>query len=336
MLASDLAIDFGSVNTRVANAKGKVIYEQPTIVALDQETGRPVFYGASALGSSAQGAGQLLVVRPVDAGQLEDISVAELFLKHVIDQTGRNFLRRRRVLATIPLTATPVQLRATANALERAGVHKTRFLVQPLASALGAKVAIEAPVGSMVIDIGGEITNLAAVALGGVVIGTTVHFGGESLVRALMLNFLERDDLVVDSEVARQIRDQCGVLRESDDDVFIEIVGRDRTNGSLRRALIDNREISEILLREVALVIDAAVRIISESPPEISNDLVTSGIVLAGGGSQLRGLAQVLAKSIGLPIHVYERPERLGVLGASRCLSSFQELEDSFTAAPPR
>lgn len=336
MLGSDLAIDFGSVSTRVANAKGKVIYEQPTIVALDHESGKPVFYGAAALGSPAQGAGQLLVVHPVEAGQFENISVAELFLKHVIEQTGRDFLRRRRVLATIPLDATPVQLRATASALERAGVHKTRFLAQPLASALGANVAIEAPVGSMVVDMGGEITNLAAVALGGVIIGSTVHIGGESLVRALAHEFLARDDLVVGPEIARQIRDEFGVLGETEENVRIEIVGRDRSNGELRTIAINNREISGIFLRELTSVLDSVSKIIAESPPEISNDLMTSGIVLAGGGSQLRGFAQVLAKAAGVPIHVFERPERLGVLGASRCLSSFQELEDSFMAASPR
>jgi len=335
VFASDLAIDFGSVNTRVANAKGKVIFEQPTLVALNHDSGKPVFYGTAALGSSAQSAGQLLTVHPVDAGQLENIAVAELLLKYVIEQTGRDYLRRRRVLATMPLDATPVQLRAMANALERAGVHKVRFLAQPLASALGAMVAIEAPVGSMVVDIGGEITNLAAIALGGVIVGSTVQFGGESLVRALLRTFLERDNLVVEPNVARQLRDEFGVLDEESEEIRIEVVGRDRSRGEPRLVWIHHREISEIFLRELTPVFDAAAKIIAESPPEIANDLMTSGIVLAGGGSQLRGLAQNLAMAAGIPIHVFDRPERLGVLGASRCLSSFQELEDAFTAASP-
>lgn len=335
MLASDLAIDFGSMNTRVANAKGKVIYEQPTLVALNHDSGKPVFYGTSALGRSAQSAGQLRTVHPVAAGQLEDIAVAELLLKHIIEQTGRDYLHRRRVLATMPLDATPVQLRAMSRALERAGVHKVRFLAQPLASALGAKIAIEAPVGSMVIDIGGEITNLAAIALGGIIMGTTVKFGGESLVGALVHRFLESDNLVVEPSLARQLRDGYGALDESRDELRIEVIGRDRSHGELRSVLIRQREITEIFLRELTPVFATAARIIAESPPEISNDLMTSGIVLAGGGSQLRGLGQSLAVASGVPVHMFDSPERLGVLGASRCLSSFQELEDAFTAASP-
>ncbi len=335
MLNSDLAIDFGSVTTRVANARGAVVCEQPTVVALDHESGKPVFYGAAALGELALGAGQLFVVRPVSAGKIENISVAELFLSHVIEKSGKDLLRRRRVLATIPLDTSPVQLRAIARALERAGVHKTRFLVQPLASALGAKVAIEAPIGSMVVDIGGEITNIAAVALGGVIIGTTARVGGESLVSALAREFLERDDLVVKPDIARQIRDECGVTGATVEGVRIEVVGRDRSNGQPRKVSISSHEISEIFLRELTPVLDSVAKIIAESPPEVSNDLMTSGIVLAGGGSQLRGLAQELAKTAGIPVHVFDRPERLGVLGASRCLSSFQELEDSFMAASP-
>ncbi|HUY07670.1 MAG TPA: rod shape-determining protein [Acidimicrobiales bacterium] len=335
MLASDVAIDFGSVNTRVASAKGGVIYEEPTVVALNHDSGRPVFFGAAALGSSAQRAGQLRAVRPVVAGQLENIAVAELFLKHVIKQTGRRYLQRRRVLATMPLDATPVQLRAMTNALERAGVHKVRFLAQPLACALGAKIAIEAPVGSMVIDVGGEITNIAAIALGGVIVGTTVQFGGESFVRAILRVCLEREDLVVDPDVARQLRNAFGVMDIVDRDLSVEIIGRDRSSGGMRPALIRQQEIAEVLRRELTPVFAAASKIIADSPPEIANDLMSSGIVLAGGGSQLRGLAQNLAMATGIPVHVFDNPESLGVLGAARCLSSFHELEEVFTSAPP-
>ena len=336
MLARDLAVDFGSVNTRVANAKGRVIYEQPSLVALNHDSGRPVFYGAEALGRSARSAGQLNLVHPVAFSQLQDISVAEHLLKHVIEQIGRDHLRRRRVLATSPLDATPVQLRAMTRALERSGVHKVRFLAQPLAAALGAKIAIEAPVGTMVIDIGGQITNIASIALGGVILGSTVKFGGESLVGALTQRFLEINNLVVEPSLARGIRDDYGLSGESREEEHIEVMGRDGTDGAPRSIRIRKREITEVVRHSLTPVFDMALHIISNSPPEISNDIMTSGIVLAGGGSLLPGLGEDLALTTGVPVHVFDDPGRLGVIGASRCLSSFQELEDSFTTASPR
>lgn len=335
VLSGDLALDFGSVNTRVANARGKLIYDEPTLVAMNLDSGKPVHFGRHAMGNGAQSAGRLRVVRPVAAGQLKDLAAAEVLLKHVIDNIGRARFQRRRVLVTTPLGTTPVQLRAMAKALGHAGVHSVRFLEQPLASAIGAKVAIEAPVGVMAIDVGGEITNLAAIALGGVIVGTTVPCGGETLDRAIALDLLDRTGLVIDRAVANQVRTECGSIGLSDRDVAIDVVGRDRANGIARTVRTQSQHVSEVLRHEFAPVCEAASRLITDSPPDIANDLMTSGIVLSGGGSRLVGVGELLAKSTGIPVHVYENPERLGVLGAAKCLGSYRDLEDAFISAPP-
>lgn len=333
-MSSDLAIDFGSVNTRVADERGRILFEQPTSVAINEDSGKAMRFGLEALGYGAQSTGHIRVVRPVNCGQLVDIEVAELFLKYVLETVGRSWLRRRQALVTMPLGTTPVQLRVMSEALERAGIHRVRFLDQPVASALGANIAIEAPLGTMVIDIGGEITNIAAIALGGVIVGTTVRCGGESLDRAVALEILERADLVIDPKVAAVIRRDFGSMASTMSNQPIELEGRDRSSGSVRMIRIHPSEIAELIERELSPVFDATARMITESPPEIANDLMTSGIVLAGGGSLLGGLADRLAGKIAIPVHVFDRPEHLGVLGAARCLSSFRELEESLSSAP--
>lgn len=335
-MRADLAIDLGSVNTRLANAKGRVLYEQPTLVACHLDTGKPERFGSHALGVGAQSAGRLRPVHPVARGQLADVELAQALLEHVIEQVGRGRFRRARVLATVPLDTTPVQLRAMSAAFRRAGIRTVRFLEQPIASALGARVAVEAPLGSMVIDVGGEITNLAVIALGGVVLGSTVPCGGETFDRSVAKVILSRLDLVIDRQSARRLRREYGSVSKADSDREISVIGRDRMDGSVRVARISQRLIGSVLEAEVQLVLDAARRLMMECPPDLANDLVTSGVVLAGGGSQLDGFAERLATQLAIPVHVFEKPSRLAVLGAARCLGTFRELEDAFTAPPSR
>lgn len=336
MLSADLALDFGSVTTRLANGNGRILYEEPTLVACHQDTGEPLSYGTQARSSGAQSSGRLRLVHPIAGGQLANIEVAQALLQHVIKSVGRKRLLRRRVLVTMPIGTTPVQLRAMTRALEHAGVHRVRYLEQPIASALGAKVAIEAPLGTMVVDIGGEITNMAAIALGGVIVGTTIACGGETLDRAIAHELLMRAQLVVDPQVAREIRREFGTLERVEPNLAVDVVGRDRSNGEPRAVRISQHEISEILERELEPMFQAASRMVSDSPPDIANDLLSSGIVLAGGASLLEGLPHRLALVTGIPVHVFDHPDRLGVLGAARCLASYNELEDAFTAAPQR
>lgn len=336
MLRADLALDFGSVTTRVARPNGAVIYEAPTLVGLDRNSGQAVAFGSAAAGLGAQSSGRIEVVHPVVGGQLADIDAAELLLSHVFAAVGHAKLRRRRVLVTSPIGATPVQLRAIEQALDKVGVSKVRFLEQPLASALGARIAIEAPLGTMVVDVGGEITNIGVIALGGVVIGTTVACGGETLDAALRSTLLEGSDIVIDHTVARDLRRRLGTVGAVDPQLVGEIVGRDRSSGALRSMRITQQALAEIFECVLGQIFLEVRRCIAESPPDVANDLMGSGIVLAGGGSLFDGFGRRLAVASGIPVHVHEQPARLGVVGAARCLSTFNELESALKAAPQR
>ncbi len=335
-MSSDLALDFGSVTTRIANARGVIIYEQPTIAAVSEEAKVPSRFGNEARGAGVLHSGRLRIVRPVKAGQLADVQVAEAYLEHCVKGLGYARLRRRRVLATMPLGTTPVQLRAMERALERAGVHRVRFLEQPIASGLGARVPIEEPIGSMVVDVGGEITNLAVIALGGVVVGTTIPIGGETLDRAVAAMLLERADLVVDLGVVAAARRELGSLEVDAEDAMVEIQGRDRTKGVPHSLLLGRADVVDVLERELQPLFGAATKLISSSPPDLANDLLAQGIELAGGGSLVPGLSHRLALATGIAVHEHRLPTRLGVLGAARCLATFDDLEDALTAAPAR
>ncbi len=270
------------------------------------------------------------------AGQLADVELAQAYLQFLIRSLGRSYLRRRRVLVTTPLGATPVQLRAMTKALEQAGVARVRFLEQPLASALGAHIAIEAPLGAMVVDIGGEVSNIAVVALGGVVVGKALPFGGESLNLALARELLSRARVVVDPQVAGQIIHQYGTTLNADSESFADVVGRERVTGEQRVVRLYQSQLTEIITAEFKQLFATVRQIIATCPPDVAKDLVTSGIVLAGGGSLLPGLAEELSEVAGIPVHVYKDPSHLGVLGAARCLATFDELDAAFTTAPQR
>jgi rod shape-determining protein MreB len=335
-MGADLALDFGSVYTRIANTKGKVIVEEPTLVAYSNKSKVSNKFGSAARGAGTRSSGGLRLVSPVKGGQLADVSVAEAYLRHIVKGLGHSFLHRRRILATTSLGTTPVQLRAMTRALERAGARSVRFLEQPLASALGANVAIEAPLGTMVVDIGGEISNIAVIALGGVVVGTTVNCGGEIFDAALSEELLARADLLVERSLVREARLRLGTLDDVDPDFSLELHGRDKTSGVPRAVSLRQSDVAAVIERELAPLFHAATKVISNSPPDITNDLVTSGIVLSGGGSQVEGLAHRLALVTGVPVHVHDEPGRLAVLGAARCLSTFDELKEVLTAAPQR
>ncbi|MCU1492174.1 MAG: rod shape-determining protein MreB [Acidimicrobiaceae bacterium] len=332
-MSTDLALDLGSVTTRVTDRDG-VRLDEPTLAAIDGDSGRLLAFGREAEATGAAAAGRVHLLRPVRRGQLVDLGLAEEMLAEVLRRAGVNRLSRPRVLVGVHVGATPVQRRAMERALARAGARSVRFIELPLAVAVGAGLAIEEPSGSMVVEVGGGTTDIAVLALGGMVTADSVDRGGDDFEMAIRSQLVRHHGLVVDRPTAVEVLRLVGTVQPTGPgsgedrrtDQRVEVVGRELSTGRPAAAVMRRSEVRQVLVELLGAVLDAAVRCITEAPPDLANDLLSSGLVLAGGGSQLDGLDLRLARATGLPVHVVPNPHLTAAIGAASCLDSLADL----------
>lgn len=320
---TDLAIDLGTSTTRVVDGDGRLVLDEPTLAAVDADTGRLLAFGTAALDTGAHAAGRVHLVRPVRRGQLAELGLAEALLAELVHRAGMTRLAHPRVLACAHVDATPVQQRALERALRRAGVRQVRFVEQPIAGALGAGVTIAEPTGSMVVEIGAGTTDVGLMALGGIVTGTCLPLGGDDLDNAVRRLLARRHRLVVDVATAAEVRHRLGSVAAEAPDARAEVLGRDAETGRPASAVVSRAELRPLLLELLLPVLDAVVGCISDAPPDLANDLLGSGIVLLGGASAVDGLDRRLARATGLPVHVVEAPRLAAVRGAISCVGDF-------------
>jgi len=334
-LSADLALDFGTSTTRVVDSDGRLLLDEPTVAAIDGDSGRLLALGHEALGVGAGSAGRVSIVRPVRRGQLFDLSLAEEVLSEVLRNAGVSRLQHPRILVCSHVGATKVQHRALDRALRKAGARQVRFVEQPLACAVGSSLAIEEPSGSMVVEVGGGTTDAGVLALGGLVTSRSLAFGGEDVDDAVRSLLARRHGLVVDQATAAEVCRTIGTLDAASPELRVEVVGRDARTGRTATAVLARSELRPVLEELVSPVLDAAVACITDAPPDLANDLLGRGLVLAGGGASLDGFDRRLATATGLPVHVSSEPRLCAVVGASRCLSMLDVLT-SAVSAPPR
>jgi len=334
-VSNDLAIDFGSATTRVADARGALLLEEPTVAAVDADTGRLLAFGRSAPALASATAGRVRLERPVRHGQLVDIALAEDVLVEVLRAAGLSRVAHPRVLACVQASATHVQRRALDRALRKAGARQVRFIEQPVACALGSGLPIEEPSGSMVVDIGAGTTEIGVLALGGIVTSASLAVGGGDVDESVRLLLSRRFDLVVDSRVASEVVRRIGAAGASPAP-HLEVTGRRGADGRPHSVVVSGAEIRPALDELVAPIVTAAVECVASAPPDLANDLLGSGLHLSGGASQLAGIAQRIASATGLAVHASAEPSRVAVIGASRCLATFDVLGASLSAAPRR
>ncbi len=315
--------------------------EEPTVVAVECDGRGLLGFGreARALGSAT--AGRVRFERPVRHGQLVDIALGEELLVEVMRAAGVSRLAHPRVLACVQSSATHVQRRALDRALRRAGARRVRFVEHPVACAIGAGLEIAEPSGSMVLDIGAGTTEIGVLALGGIVTSESLAVGTDDVADAVRALLARRYDLVVEPEVAGQVVRLVGAGERArpegeHGEANLEVTGRRGSDGAPHTVVVSPEEIRPAVDELLGPVVSAAVRCISSAPPDLANDLLGSGLHLSGGGSLLAGAAQRIATGTGLPVHAVAEPSRTAVLGAARCLTTFELLGASVSSAPRR
>lgn len=312
MAKKNLGIDLGTANTLVF-LKGKgVVVNEPSVVAVNTLNREVLAVGDSAKQMIGRTPGSIVAIRPMKDGVIADFDTTQAMLKYFISKALRQSLFRPRynVVVCVPSGVTEVEKRAVIDATISAGAkEKDSFLIlEPMAAAIGANLPVNDPVGSMIVDIGGGTSEVAVISLSGIVTSKSLRIAGDAIDISIV-NFIKKTyNLAIGERTAESIKIQIGFAYEADETISIEIRGRDLLTGLPKNVLITAEEIEDAINDPVFAIIEAIKYTLEKTPPELSSDIITSGITLAGGGALLRGLDKLITKETGVPVHIAVDP----------------------------
>jgi rod shape-determining protein MreB len=332
-MSRDLAIDLGTANTLVY-AKGRgIVLNEPTVVALDTRSREVLAIGEEAWQMIGRTPGYIVAVRPLRQGAITDFDITERMIAVLLRRCGVGRLNRPKVLICVPSAITGVERRAVKEAARRAGAASSYLIEQPMAAAIGAGLPLQEPVGNMVVDVGGGTAEMAVISLGGVVAMRAIRCGGFDMDTAVQTYVRSRHGIAIGERTAEAVKLAIGSAHTYEGEQHAEIRGREIVTGMPKTVVLSPEEVRGAVEEQVAQIIDSSVSCLGDAPPELAQDILFEGIHLVGGGSLLRGMTQRLANGTGVPVHLVDAPLQCVVLGAGRCLESFDELRPFFATA---
>ncbi|NLR93099.1 MULTISPECIES: rod shape-determining protein [Flammeovirga] len=321
---TDLAIDLGTANTLILT-KGKIAVEEPSIIALDRQTGKVIALGAKAMQMHEKTHENIKTIRPLKDGVIADFHAAEQMIRGLIkmsDNKRRFFMPSHRMVICIPSGITEVEKRAVRDSAEHAGAKEVYMVPEPIAAAIGIGINIEEPMGSMVVDIGGGTTEIAVIAMSGIVCDQSVRTAGDVFNRDILDYMRRQHNLLIGERSAEKIKFEVGAALAELDDApeDYEIRGRDLLTGIPKVINVSYAEVAFALDKSISKIEEAILRALETAPPELSADIYDRGIHLTGGGALLRGLDKRISLKTKLPVHVPDDPLRAVVLGTGHVL----------------
>lgn len=331
-LSRDMGIDLGTANTLVYVSGRGIVLQEPSVIAINLNDKTALAVGEEAKKMMGRTPVNVAVIRPLRDGVIADFDTAELMLKHFIQRVHEGRIVSPRVLIGTPSGITGVEKRALKEAALQAGARDAHFIDEPLAAAIGAGLPVAEPIGSMIIDIGGGTTEIAVLSLYGTVISESVRIAGDELNEAIMQYMRKIYNLVIGERTAEEIKIRLGSAYPScdDGDNVMDVRGLHLLSGLPRTVTIKEPEIRESLSEPLGVIIEAIKRTLERTPPELAGDIVDRGIMMAGGGSKLKGLDTLIAHETGIVTHVAEEPLNCVVLGTGMALEKFEQMERVF------
>ena len=324
----DIGIDLGTANVLVY-IKGKgIVLREPSVVAVDKDTNRVLAVGEEARQMIGRTPGNIVAIRPLREGVIADYDITESMLRHFIEKVvGRSFVFRPRIMICIPSGVTMVEQRAVQEAAEQAGARHTQLIEEPLAAALGAGLDISEPCGSMVVDIGGGTTDIAVISLGGIVTSASLRIAGDKFDSSI-IDYIKREfNLMIGERTAEDIKINIGAAFPEARQGHMDVRGRDLLSGLPKTIDVSVQQISEALNSPVTRIVDCVKRVLEDTPPELSADIMDRGIIMSGGGSMLYGLDELIRRETQIPTSLAEDPLSCVALGTGKALDSIGVLD---------
>lgn len=321
-----MAVDLGTANTLVYVRGQGIVLNEPSVVAIDARTQKPLAVGIEAKQMIGRTPSHIQAIRPLKDGVIADFEICEEMLRYFIQKVspGR-WVAKPRIVVCVPSGITGVEQRAVKDAAEYAGARPPAMIIEePMAAAIGAGLPVHEPTGNMIVDIGGGTTEVAVISLGGIVACQSVRIGGDQLDRSIIQYIKKEYSLALGERTAEEIKIQLGSAYRLEEEYEAEIRGRDLVSGLPKTVLTTTEEVREALAEPVNSIIDAVKVTLDKTPPELAADIMEHGIVLAGGGALLHGLVPRLESETGMPIRLAANPLDAVAVGSGRYL----ELEE--------
>jgi len=326
-LGRDLAIDLGTANTLIYVRGQGIVLDEPSVVAININDGRPVAVGLEAKRMMGRTPNHIKAIRPLKDGVIADFEVCEKMLRYFIQRVHASKWNKPRMVICVPSGITGVEQRAVQDAAEYAGARKPVHIIEePMAAVIGANMPVHEPSGNMVVDIGGGTTEVAVISLGGIVTAQSVRVAGDELDDAVMQYVKKEFSLAIGDRTAEEIKIQMGSAWPMEEELTADIRGRDLISGLPRTIQLTTEHVREALAEPVSAIVDAVKTTLDKTPPELAADIMEDGIVLTGGGALLGGLDERLSHETGMPIRVADEPLYSVVIGSGRALENIDAM----------
>ena len=323
LFSNDLAIDLGTANTLVHVKSQGIVLREPSVVAINTHTKEVQAVGEEAKQMLGRAPGSITAIRPMKDGVIAHFEVTEMMIRKFIRKVhnNRKTLVRPRVVIAVPSGITQVEKRAVRDSAESAGAREVFLIEEPMAAAIGVDLPVQEPTGNMIIDIGGGTTEVAIISMSGIVFSKSVRIAGDEMDEAIVNYVKKKYNLLIGERTAEEVKIQIGSAYPLKKRTTMEVKGRDLVAGIPKTLLISDEEVREALTETFGTIVEAVKIALERTPPELAADIVDKGVVVAGGGSLIKGLDTLLKEATGLPITLAVDPLSAVATGAGKVLS---------------
>ena len=329
--SKDIGIDLGTANTLVYVKGSGIVINEPSVVAVNKKTGQILAIGKEAKRMVGKTPSYIEATRPLVDGVVSDFEITEQMLKYFIEKIHRGsftLFPRPRVVVGIPSDVTEVEKRAVIEATINAGAKEAYLIEEPMAAAIGARLPVQDAAGNMIVDIGGGTTDIAIISLGGIVVSRNLRIAGDEMNEDIVRYCRDEFNLLIGEKTAEDVKIAVGNACHQEKKMKISVRGRDLVSGLPKEVFLDNEQVREALSRSIRIIINNIKTAIEETPPELVSDIMQKGIILAGGGSLIRGLDKLVASQTEMPVRMMEDPLTAVVRGTGIVLEDIESLRE--------